>query len=97
MNHSNLFAQRKAEPYFLFYGKADVLMGLCAPAVVATHAALEGSTAACGIIRLEVVEAFFFFFFEEKGHIHKYVSLSSNFYYFTNSFTFAALPTRSLK
>ena len=34
---------------------------------------------------------------EEKGHIHKYVSLSSNFYYFTNSFTFAALPTRSLK
>lgn len=38
-------------------------MGLCAPAVVAANAALEGSTAACGIIRLEGVEAFFFFFF----------------------------------
>lgn len=45
MNHSNLFAQRKAEPYFLFYGKADVLMGLCAPAIIATHAPLEGRAA----------------------------------------------------
>ena len=39
-------------------------MGLCAPAVVAANAALEGSTAACGIIRLEGVEVFFFFFLE---------------------------------
>ena len=45
MNHSNLFAQRKAEPYFLFYGKADVLMGLCAPAIIAAHAPLEGRAA----------------------------------------------------
>ena len=36
-------------------------MGLCAPAVVAANAALEGSTAACGITGLEGVEAFFFF------------------------------------
>lgn len=36
-------------------------MGLCAPVVVAANAALEGSTAACGIISLEGVEAFFFF------------------------------------
>lgn len=56
-------------------------MGLCAPAVVAAHAALEGSAAACGIIRLEGVEAFFFFWkiFQTSaipGEVHSYPECS---------------------
>ena len=47
------------ERHALLHRKAGIRMGLCAPAVVAAHAALEGSAAACGITGLEGVEAFF--------------------------------------
>ena len=45
MNHSNLFAQRKVELHSLLHRKAGIRMRLCAPAVVAAHAPLEGSAA----------------------------------------------------
>ena len=51
----------EGEGHALLHRKAGIRMGLCAPAVVAANAALEGSTAACRITGLEGVEAFFFF------------------------------------
>lgn len=58
---SILLLDGERERHALLHRKAGIRMGLCAPAVVAANAALEGSTAACGITGLEGVEAFFFF------------------------------------
>lgn len=42
VNRSIQLVQRKFELHTLFCRKADIFMGLCAPAAVATHTTLEG-------------------------------------------------------